>query len=279
MPLMFKTCTRYDEIGGAAGTVGNALRGVPGAREGNILRYPRNGTEAVPYSRFAAFRLRAATRAVLERILRSVLLATVVAAFGGRLAVAADPRPVPASGSASGNAAAAPAEPSAEKPKPVKQLPDGRVLLLAREATVHGTKLRYEPEKSTLGYWMKAEDWVSWEFEITKPSKLFVDLMESCGPETAGTHYAVDVGNQKLTDKVQDTGSFRVFRLRRIGGFEFEKPGVYTLSVRPIDKPRVAVMDLRAITLQPVDSEEQPPAKPDVKQPPAPNPAPPASKK
>jgi hypothetical protein len=40
--------------------------------------------------------------------------------------------------------------------KPIEQAGDGSILLHARDATVHGTALRYEPapEKNTLGYWV-----------------------------------------------------------------------------------------------------------------------------
>lgn len=145
---------------------------------------------------------------------------------------------------------------TAEKPRQIKQLADGSVNLPARDAVVHGTKLRYESDKSTLGYWFNADDWASWEFEITKPGKLFVDLTQSCGPDSAGSHYTVEVGDQKLKDKVQETGSFRLFRIRRLGAVEFEKPGVYTLSVRVQDKPGAAVMDLRAIKLSPTKAEK-----------------------
>jgi hypothetical protein len=144
-----------------------------------------------------------------------------------------------------------PSEKSDDKPKRIVQLPDGSVILSARDATVHGTRLRYERAKSTLGYWSNADDWVGWEFEITQPGKLLVDLTESCGPDSAGSHYTIEVGDQKLKDKVQETGSFRLFRVRRLGTLQFEKPGLYTLSVRAQDKPQFAVMDLRSIRLSP----------------------------
>ena len=137
------------------------------------------------------------------------------------------------------------AEQSAEKPRRIIQLRDDSVLLTARDATVHGTKLRYEPQKNTLGYWFNSDDWVSWDFEITHPAKLFVDLTQSCGSDSAGCHYTVSVGDQVLKDKVQDTGTFRIYRLRRIGTLQFDKPGIYTLSVRSLDKPSLEVMDLR----------------------------------
>src|SRR5262249_19148118 len=42
------------------------------------------------------------------------------------------------------------------------------VPLPARAAEVHGVQLRYEPlpHKDTLGYWTRADDWASWEFQL-----------------------------------------------------------------------------------------------------------------
>jgi len=154
------------------------------------------------------------------------------------------------------------ADKPAETPKRITQSRDDSVLLTARDATVHGAKLRYEPQKNTLGYWFSADDWVSWDFEITHPAKLFVDLTQSCGPDSAGSHYTVSVGDQVLNDKVQETSSFRVFRLRRIGTLQFDKPGIYTLSIRVLDMPRLAVMDLRAVTLKPPKPEKPAAASP-----------------
>ena len=57
---------------------------------------------------------------------------------------------------------------------------------------------------------------------------------------------------------MQDTGSFRNFRLRKVGEVKIDKLGDCTLSVRVDDKPGRAVMDLRAVTLTPPNEEEQP---------------------
>ena len=180
-----------------------------------------------------------------------LLFATASSPFLANSAIAADAPATPAKQST---------PKPAETPKRITQLPDGRVFLTARDATIHGKKLRYEHEKNTLGYWFNADDWVSWDFEITRPGKLIVDLDQSCGADSGGSHYTVEVGEQKLKDKVQETGTFRQFRLRRLGTLQFDKPGVYTLSVRPHDKPHLAVMDLRAVTLTPPDFDKRPAA-------------------
>jgi hypothetical protein len=140
---------------------------------------------------------------------------------------------------------------STAHPKPAQQLRDGRVILAARDATVHGKHLRYESTKDTLGYWFDAGDWVSWQFEIKKPGNLIVELVASCDSDSAGSHYSVEIGNQRLQDRVQNTGSFRRFLARRAGTLDFDKPGTYTLSIHVIDKPALAVMDLRAVVLTP----------------------------
>src|SRR5687768_17102478 len=57
---------------------------------------------------------------------------------------------------------------AAEIPKANEQHADGTIALLATNATVHGKNIRYEPlpHKNTIGFWTRAEDWVSWDFKV-----------------------------------------------------------------------------------------------------------------
>ena len=52
---------------------------------------------------------------------------------------------------------------------------------------------------------------------------------------------------------VQDMGHFQNFVERNIGRVELKK-GAHRLEVRPLTKPGVAVMDLRSVTLRPLDA-------------------------
>jgi arylsulfatase A len=140
---------------------------------------------------------------------------------------------------------------SKSEPKRIKQGKDGSIVLPARDVAVHGTTVRYEPDKNTIGYWLKKEDWVSWDFEVVTPGTFNLEMLEGCGAGSGGSHYTVEVADQKLQDKVQDTGSFHDFRLRKVGEVKIDKPGNYTLSVRVDDKPGHAVMDLRMVALTP----------------------------
>lgn len=129
--------------------------------------------------------------------------------------------------------------------------PDGRIVLHARDAVVHGRVVRYEPEphKNTIGYWSDPKDTVSWDFEVTESGEYRVEILQGCGKGSGGSKVDFAVGTQVLSVTVRDTGGFQNFITRDIGRLRFENPGRYTLTVTPQHKAGVAVMDLREVTL------------------------------
>ncbi|HEY7308377.1 MAG TPA: sulfatase-like hydrolase/transferase [Gemmataceae bacterium] len=137
---------------------------------------------------------------------------------------------------------------------PNPQAADGSVKLPAHTADVHGTQLRYEPlpHKNTLGFWVRAEDWVSWQLTIAKPGSFTVEVLQGCGKGQGGSEVEVSVGGQSLGFTVEDTGHFQNFKSRTIGRVKLDKPGRYTLTMKPKKKAAAAVMDLRLVTLEPV---------------------------
>ena len=138
---------------------------------------------------------------------------------------------------------------------PNPQAADGKIVLPARTADVHGVMLRYEPlpHKNTLGFWVRADDWASWDFSLTKPGKFQVEVLQGCGNGSGGSQVAFEIAGQSLTMTVQETGGFQNFTPRVIGEVMLGQPGRYTLTVKPQTKPGVAVMDVRQISLLPVE--------------------------
>jgi hypothetical protein len=136
---------------------------------------------------------------------------------------------------------------------PTEQAEDRSLTLAADAADVHGVMLRYEPlpHKDTLGFWVRQDDWASWEFIVTKPGKFEVELLQGCGTGSGGSQVDIAVAGQTLAMTVQETGGFQEFVPRKIGSVTLDKPGRYTLSVKPRTKPGGAVMDLRAVRLVP----------------------------
>jgi arylsulfatase A len=133
----------------------------------------------------------------------------------------------------------------------------GAVMLHAREATVHGEKLRYEPEahKDTLGYWVNPSDWAEWQFTAPVTGDYSVEILQGCGTGSGGAEVELRCGDQMVRFTVEETGHFQRFIPRGVGRLTLASDHPSTLEVRPVKKPNAAVMDLRRITLRGVASE------------------------
>src|SRR5436853_3423587 len=97
--------------------------------------------------------------------------------------------------------------------QPIIQGSDGVILLHSRDVTIHGTTVRYEPQpnKNTIGYWTKKDDWVSWDFVVEKGGKFEVIALQGCGKGSGGAEVEFIIDQQKLKMTVQDTGHFQNF--------------------------------------------------------------------
>jgi len=141
-------------------------------------------------------------------------------------------------------------EPNVEYPA-VQQAADGKISLKAIDALILGSTAKLEGKGGDMnvGFWTNPKDVVTWEFEVRKPGTFSVKANYACEKDAAGTRYAVEVGDQQATGEVKDTGSWTKYTTDEIGALKLEKPGRYTLTVRPKGKPKSALMNLRGITL------------------------------
>ena len=131
---------------------------------------------------------------------------------------------------------------------------NGVITLPARTAEVHGLMLRYEPlpHKNTLGYWVNADDWASWEFDIKEPGEYECEALVGCGNGSGGSLVEFRSNGQTLRLEVTETGGFQAFQPRKLGRLRFESRGRFGIEVRATSKPKAAVTDLREIKLQPI---------------------------
>jgi len=131
--------------------------------------------------------------------------------------------------------------------------PKGDIRLLAKDAQVHGEKLRYEPQpqKNTLGFWVRPEDWASWDFTVDKAGRYEIEILQGCG-NAGGAEVVIELGGRTLPFTVAATGHFQNFIQRVIGTVDLTA-GPQTLAVKPQTKPGNAVMDLRRVVLRPVE--------------------------
>lgn len=136
--------------------------------------------------------------------------------------------------------------------------PDGEIRLHARDALVLGDVLRYEPQpfKDTLGWWTRAEDSAAWRFKVSEPGAYEIVALHGCGDGSGGSRVEFAVGDQRRVLDVEATGGFQNFVLRSLGEMELAA-GEHTLTVKPLSKPGLAVMDLREVILRPRSSARQ----------------------
>ena len=128
----------------------------------------------------------------------------------------------------------------------------GDIRLHPADAQVHGEKLRYEsqPMKRTLGFWVNESDWADWIFDVAKAGRYEVEILQGCSG--GGSEVAVEIAGQTLTFTVENTGAFQHFIARTIGTVDLPA-GRPTLAVKPRAKKGGAVMDLRQVTLRPLE--------------------------
>lgn len=139
---------------------------------------------------------------------------------------------------------------------PLRQGEDGSITLRAVDADVIGMTARYESGngKDNIGFWTDPGDVVTWEFEVTHAGRFRVVLSQSCPAGTAESLVVVKVGDTELTTRVQPTTGWTDFTDVVLGEVSIPAAGMCEVRVEPRSRPALAVMNLRSIRLEPVDS-------------------------
>ena len=172
------------------------------------------------------------------------------------------PRPLPdaAAGSvAAGSAPTGSATIDIDTLDKTGQFDDGRIGLAALDATVVGTTARLEsqPGNHRIGFWTDATDAVRWKLAATRWGMYDVRLTySSAGP--AGTEIAVDVGGTTLTGTLASTGGWYRYATLPLGTVYLSQAGEHPITVRCTKKAGDAVMNLKALSLEPA-CEGRPP--------------------
>ena len=139
--------------------------------------------------------------------------------------------------------------------KTIRPGADRSLTLLAIDAEVIAKRAKLERKGENphnIGYWTDVNDIVRWDVAVDKPGRYQVELEYSAAPNSAGSEYAVEVLDQSIKSKIEATKSFVDFKTITLGTIEIKRSGTGNVTVRPITKPGVAVMDLRRIILRPL---------------------------
>ena len=225
-----------------------ALERMPSAAARDVIEAYQNVVKFYPGTRAAAEAQQSASRV---RAVEGMQLPPAVKPPPAK-PVSAAPQPVPPQTPKSVTPAATPPEPKPPEPKPPEPKPPEPITVKARDATIHGDGARYEegPERDNIGFWNKADTWVSWDV-VAEAGTYAVEVTYALDPGQGGGEIRVSVGEESLNHTVQDTGGWGRFVTRRLGTVRVPRAGAVTIAVRPVRVERHGVVNLQAVGLVP----------------------------
>lgn len=136
----------------------------------------------------------------------------------------------------------------------IKPDESGKIVCYARDAELHGSYIRYEygDGKDNIGFWTNASDYATWNIFVPEKGRYRVLVTYACPQENAGSRVILGIeGNGKIEATVESTSSWADFKDYFIGELLLT-PGQQVFSVRVIEMPKGAVMNLQKVVLEPV---------------------------
>lgn len=133
-----------------------------------------------------------------------------------------------------------------------RQYDDGRIVFTARDARVVGTsaKLETHPGNHRIGFWANPSDAVEWDWKPTRWGMYEATLTYSAAPPD-GTEIEVSVGDVKLPARLASTGGWYRYATLPLGRVHVAEAVPQTVAVRCTNKVGGAVMNLKAVSLEP----------------------------
>lgn len=150
--------------------------------------------------------------------------------------------------------AADPPEPKqfeGNRPALIKTAADGTLSLPASACEVYGPELEYMPEDRALGYWHQTSDYCVWQLDVARAGTYAVLIEWSCDIPQAGNFFELTTGDAKLVNRVPTSGSWQRHLWAQFGQIDLPA-GKTSLSIRPQEGIKGALMDLREVKLIPI---------------------------
>jgi hypothetical protein len=141
------------------------------------------------------------------------------------------------------------------KPQLVQPTDGDNVLRLrAGNAEIYGDTLVYEDKYGNLGYWSSANDRAMWTVNVAVAGKYDVYLDGAVFHDTANNPYVLEVMGEKLSGRVESTGTWDDYKQGKIGTIDV-KQGTQRVAFKPVGKPSNCLIDLREICFVPAGAQ------------------------
>lgn len=132
----------------------------------------------------------------------------------------------------------------------------GAVHLTAKEATLHGGQIKYDPAQDSIGSWVNSKDTVSWKLHTGKAGRYRIIVNGGVDVGTGGV-IRVSLAGKQLLLKTSSTGGW--FKRKDFVAGEIDLPAntQLTFVMHTLKISSVAALDLHKITISPVEDSSQ----------------------
>ena len=129
----------------------------------------------------------------------------------------------------------------------------GHFTFAADDALLHGEHLKLEEQegKSNIGFWDKADEWVSWNAKAQQPGRYRVTATVASADGVA--HFVTEIGDESVAASAIQTPGWDKFTTVELGILNIKNAGDFTLKVRAKDTGNWLPINLNSIQLSLVE--------------------------
>ena len=132
------------------------------------------------------------------------------------------------------------------------ELNGDEIILQAKDSKLAQGAYKLE-NRSHIGYWTNPKDVAEWDINVPAPGKYDVKLFYACDSEHSGSDVVFTIDGQRVKQTVKPTGSWSKYSVMELGLVELNKVGNTTCTVGFGEKKGRALMNLKAIVLDPTE--------------------------
>jgi putative heme-binding domain-containing protein len=137
------------------------------------------------------------------------------------------------------------------EPTPVIRNDSGALLLFASNCAIYGQQITFEGPFQNIGYWHDSADHLAWDVDADGGGAFVAYLRSACPEDSAGGEFRLADEAPLLVGRVEATGGYDQYRVRRIGRVALPA-GRSRLVLRPHGQLAVPnLMDFNALYLVP----------------------------
>jgi alpha-L-fucosidase len=139
-----------------------------------------------------------------------------------------------------------------EPAAPVAPDAEGNLTLDTASAELHGSEIRFETRagRENVGFWNRAEDWVSWSIRL--PASATFEVQVECATGAGESSFVAAIGGQELIGQAPSTGDWDRYATVSLGTVALPG-GEHPVSVKPRAAQSWRPINLRAVRLARVE--------------------------